>query len=235
MTRSDDPPGAIKHLRFGRISPEAYEALTLYPGVKAIVLHTHGKKGEHPHWHVWWEGDSITCQTVRNHLKKFAPFADYSGQNDWGFRNHDSFDRWADYVLKNPSHKILMDYRDLSTRPPPKATVPIVSTGAGGPEAAPNSHVIVKSSKRLRYDERICLDAESRLLWKRDNEFSLAAFEDPACNVIRRVETQVFSFMRGRINNNEGVKYARNLLYEFANDDLKDYLERKVWEKISWL
>lgn len=49
------------------------------------------------------------------------------------------------------------------------------------------------------------------------------------------LKKQVFSFMRGRINNYEGVKYARNLLYEFADEDLKEYLERKVWEKISWI
>lgn len=234
MTRSEDPPGAIKHLRFGKISPEAYEALSQYPGIKAIVLHTHGKKGEHPHWHVWWEGTKpITNQTIRNQLKKLTPFKDYSGQNDWSFRNHDNFTAWADYVVKNPTHQILMDYRDLSTRP--KEIPTILTLGDGGPEAAPDSHVTNKSSKRLRYDERICMDAASRLLWKRDNEFSLAAFEDHTCNVIRRVEAQVFSFMRGRINNNEAVKYARNLLYEFADDDLKEYLERKVWEKISWI
>lgn len=232
MTRSEDPPGAIKHLRFGKISPEAYEALSTYPGIKAIVLHTHGKKGEHPHWHVWWEGAKpATNQTIRNQLKKLPAFAEYSGQNDWSFRNHDSFPAWADYVIGNPTHKVLMDYQDLSTRPP-KESVPLIKSAGGSEEPL---LVVSKSSKRLRHDERICLDAEQRLLWKRDNEFSLSAFEDHTCNVMGRVEKQVFSFMRGRINNYEGVKYARNLLYEFADDDLKEYLERKVWEKISWV
>lgn len=229
MTRSEDPPGAVKHLRFGKISDDALTTLKQYPGIKAIVLHTHGKKGEHPHWHVWWEGEKpVTNQTIRNNLKKLSAFSEHSGQNDWSFRNHDSFSLWADYVISNSSHSILLDYQDLSTRLP--KTVPLVTSEAS--IQLPSSS---KSSNRLRYDERICYDAETRLLWKRDSEFSLAAFEDHTCNVMGRVEKQVFSFMRGRINNYEGVKYARNLLYEFADDDLKEYLERKVWEKISWL
>lgn len=233
MVRYEDPPGQIKHLRFGKISDEAYTVLSEYPGVKSIVLHTHGAKGEHPHWHVWYESDKlVTNQTVRNHLKKLPVFSSYSGQNDWSFRNHDSWESWAKYVCENPSHKVLLVYKDISTISDKARTITLVPPATLPIPVTPGS--VVKSKSRMRWDERICSDAETRLGWKRDCQFSLASYEDYAVDVHKQIETQVFTFMRGRINNMEGVKYARNLLYEFADDDLKDYLQRKVWEKISW-
>ena len=97
------------------------------------------------------------------------------------------------------------------------------------------------AKSRLRWDEKICHDAETRLKWKRPKpgdeveayEFSLESWMDGIAQ--KRVEKQVASFMKMRFNNNEAVKYCRNLLYEFADDDLRDYLERKVFEKISWV
>lgn len=236
MVRSEDPPGQIKHLRFGKISDEAFTALSGYPGIKSIVLHTRGAKGEHPHWHVWYEGDkAITNQTIRNQLKKLPAFATYSGQNDWSFRNHDSWDAWAKYVCENLSHKVLLPFKDIETVSE-KARIITLATPATLPTPVIPGPVAkaVKSQTRMRWDERICLDAETRLGWKRDSQFSLASYEDHAVDVHGQIERQVFSFMRGRINNMEAVKYARNLLYEFADEDLKDYLQRKVWEKISW-
>lgn len=233
MVRSEDPPGQLKHLRFGKISEEAYTALIGFPGVKSVVLHTHGAKGEHPHWHVWWEGSKpITNQTIRNNLKKLPVFESYSGQNDWSFRNHDSFETWADYTVKNLSHKVLLSYRDIDDRSTKAKILPIVIPTPTTP-VIPGPTLKAKTSK-LRWDEKICHDAETRLNWKRDSQFSLASFEDNTVKVMKQVERQVFAFMRGRVNNMEAVKYCRNLLYEFGDDDVKDYLERKVFEKISW-
>ena len=114
MVRSADPPGRVKHLRFGKTSPEIYEAIVGFPGVKSVVLHTHGAKGEHPHYHVWWEGDKeVTNQTIRNHMKKIPVFSSFSSQNDWSFRNHDSWETWASYVCSNMSHKVLLVYKDI--------------------------------------------------------------------------------------------------------------------------
>lgn len=233
MVRSEDPPGKLKHLRFGKISPEALEALIGYPGIKSVVLHTHGAKGEHPHWHVWYESEKpVTNQTVRNHLKKLPAFESYSGQNDWSFRNHDSFETWADYVCRNLSHKVLLSYLDLDERSK-KAKIIVVDIATPVTPAIPAPGPKVKSASKLRWDEKICLDAQTRLHWKRDSEFSLASLEESGA-VMRKVENQVFAFMRGRVNNMEAVKYCRNLLYEFGDDDVKEYLERKVFEKISW-
>lgn len=241
MVRSEDPPGQVKHLRFGKISEEAYTALIGFPGVKSVVLHTHGAKGEHLHWHVWWEGDKpITNQTIRNNLKKLPAFESYSGQNDWSFRNHDSFETWADYTVKNLSHKVLLSYRDIEDRSAKAKILPVVIPTPVTPIIL-GPVKVVKSQSRLRWDEKICLDAETRLGWKRPKvgdevecyEFSLTSFMDGIAQ--KKVEKQVSSFMKMRFNNNDAVKYCRNLLYEFADEDLRDYLERKIFEKISWL
>jgi len=118
MVRSEDPPGKYKHLRFGKISPEIYEALLKVPGVKSIVRHEGGSKGgkfkEHAHFHVWFESDvPITNQTVRNRLSKLPEFATHSGQNDWSFRNHDSLENWCTYVIKNPTYTVLLTHEIL--------------------------------------------------------------------------------------------------------------------------
>lgn len=234
MVRSDDPPGAVKHLRFGKISELAYESLIGFPGVKSVVLHTHGAKGEHPHWHVWWEGDKpVTNQTIRNHLKKIPAFADYNGQNDWSFRNHDSWNAWAKYVTENLSHKVLLGYKDIAAISEQAKIITLASPASLPTPVIPGPGVrVVKSQSRQRWDEKICSDAETRLGWKRNNEFSLYSFENG--DVYKLIEKQVSSFMKMRFNNNDGVKYARNLLYEFGDDDVREFMERKVWEKISW-
>lgn len=236
MTRSEDPPGNIKHLRFGKISDAAYKALIVFPGIKSVVLHTHGAKGEHPHWHVWWIGDkAVTNQTIRDRLKKLPEFKDYSGQNDWSFRNHDSFTKWAEYVTDNLSHKVLLDHEDLAARSLLKAMAPLVTVGAQPPPptVSPPMGTSRKSASRLRWDEKMCIDAETRLLWKRDEQFSITAVE--AGTAIKAVQKQVVSFMRSRINNNEAVKYARNMLYEFGDDDVKEYMEEKLWHNFVWI
>lgn len=111
MVRSVDIPGKDKHLRFGKLSEEIQKAIIEFPGVKAVVLHVRGKSGEHPHWHVWYESPKeITNQTVRDRMKKVEVLSHFGGQNDWSFRNHDNWTQWAQYVTKNGSHQVIVDY-----------------------------------------------------------------------------------------------------------------------------
>lgn len=117
-----------KHLRIGKVSESALEALKVVDGVKAIVLHKRGKKGEHPHWHVWMEVGDISHEAVRKRLRKHAVFATYSGNEDWSLRDHDSYDKWAKYVMDNPSAEVLLDNPE-SPLPPPVA-IPVVASAA---------------------------------------------------------------------------------------------------------
>lgn len=228
-----DPPGTLKHIRFGKISPEIYEALVGIPGVKSVVLHKYGKKGEHPHWHVWWEGDEpITNQTWRNRAHKLPALSTLKGNPDWSIRNHDSWEAWSTYVTTNLSHEVLLPYKDIETI---SAQAKVITLASPVTPVIPGpTKKAVKSESRMRWDERICYDAETRLGWKRDSQFSLESLYDHSVDTFGKIERQVFAFMRGRVNNYEAVKYTRNLLYEFGDDDVKDYLQRKVFEKISW-
>ena len=232
---SKDIPGNQKHIRFGRISPELYDKLVTFPGVKSVVLHIIGKTGEHPHWHIWWEGEPITNVTWQNRWNKFIePLPRYYGNGDWGFRNHDSWDAWAKYVTRNVSHKVLLGYKDIATISEQARIISLASPETPVTPVIPGpGSKAVKSQSRMRWDEKICFDAETRLGWKRNAEFSLSSLEDGLAQ--KQVERQVSSFMVMRINNNDGVKYARNLMYEFGDEDVKEYMERKVWEKISWI
>lgn len=117
-----------KHLRIGKVSESALEALKVVDGVKAIVLHKRGKKGEHPHWHVWMEVGDISHEAVRKRLRKHAVFATYSGNEDWSLRDHDSYDKWGRYVMDNPSAEVLLDNPE-SPLPPPVA-IPVVASAA---------------------------------------------------------------------------------------------------------
>lgn len=144
MVRSEDPPGKVKHVRFGKISDDVLTNIKTFPGVKAVVLHTHGKRGEHPHYHIWWESDTaVTNQTIRNRLQAHhVTFKSFSGQNDWSIRNHDSWDKWAAYVTENPTHMVLLDYANLKELSE-KKQLPIVATGGTAEAAVPT---IVKYS-----------------------------------------------------------------------------------------
>lgn len=117
-----------KHLRIGKVSDAALEVLKVVDGVKAIVLHKRGKKGEHPHWHVWMEVGDISHEAVRKRLRKHAVFGAYKGNEDWSLRDHDSYDKWSKYVMENPSAEVLLDNPEAPL--PPKAEIPIVASAA---------------------------------------------------------------------------------------------------------
>lgn len=134
-----------KHLRLGKVSEDALEVLKTVEGVKAIVLHKRGKKGEHPHWHVWMEVGEISHEAVRKRLRKHAVFATYSGNEDWSLRDHDSYDKWAKYVMDNPSAEVLLDNPESPL--PPKAAIPIVAA-SGGASAASAIVVLKKPTDR---------------------------------------------------------------------------------------
>lgn len=117
------------HLRLAKVSEEALVALKTMKEVKAIVLHKRGKKGEHPHWHVWLHIELlISHEAVRKRLRKHAIFETYKGNEHWSIRVHDSYDKWAKYVMSNTSAEVLLDNPESPL--PPKVEIPIVASAA---------------------------------------------------------------------------------------------------------
>lgn len=127
----DEVSGA-KHIRTSRVSNELLELWKGFPGIRAIVLHLRGKKGEHPHYHIWWEGTPQTGATLKNHLRAYNEvFNTYKQQNDWTVRSHNNFTTWANYVIDaGKGAMVLYETPDESHAPLP--TVPVVASGGAG-------------------------------------------------------------------------------------------------------
>lgn len=218
MVRSLDPPGLDKHLRFGHYTEALSALLVGFPGVKSIVLHTHGATGEHPHLHVWWHGDkAVTNQTVRDRLKKYDQyFLAMKSQNDWSFRNHESYETWAAYVQRNKTHKVL--YGEL---PPPKDIImlDIPNTPA---TMAPSAAVV--RIKKLTAEERLinyCQREEGFSL----GQWGLSHYEigsEYRKKMFADVKRALITYANGRLDNRQIVYMGRNIMWHFADDDLRE-------------
>lgn len=230
MVRSEDPPGNVKHLRFGRpgwCSESAVELLKQFPGVKCVVIHTHGKKGEHPHYHVWWEGEKpVTNQTIRDRLGRYNPeFKAFSGQNDWSFRNHDSWESWAAYVCDNWSHKVLLSYRDIDTISEHAPKLPIVVGPSNGPaplQSNPPPAIVIKE-KKTTMREKFIFYLERELGWKR-------GVRNPSP---LEVHDELLYFWEAAFNNPQAIVMCRHARWVFSDDDVrKDVLKAHYIRKI---
>lgn len=223
MVRSQDTPGADKHLRFGKYTEALSALLVGFPGVKSIVLHTHGATGEHPHLHVWWQGEkAVTNQTVRDRLKKYDQyFLAMKSQNDWSFRNHESYDTWAAYVQRNKTHKVL--HGEL---PPPKDIIMLEIPNTPAP-AAPSAPPPVKI-KKLTAEERLinyCLREEGF----KYGQWGLAHYElgsDYRSKMFADVKRALITYANGRLDNRQIVYMGRNIMWHFADEDLRDVFTR---------
>lgn len=236
MVRYEDPPGAVKHIRFGKVSDAILAALTAYPGVKAIVLHTLGRKGEHPHYHIWWEGEKpITNQTLRNRLKVASPvFEEFSGQGDWSFRNHESWDAWASYVVANLSHKVLVPYKDLESK---SSSAKIITLEITSPVSVPTAKSavpkapIVKTHK-LPMRERFIHYLKTERGWKVGEEFGVHLdqkgedFEDRVIDACTEFWEMAFTIP-------EGARMVRHALWVFSTEEARKYLSQRNRDSIK--
>lgn len=218
MVWKGDIASPLKHLRFGKISPELSDILSGFPGVKSIVLHTHGAKGEHPHYHVWWEGDSITGETIRNRLRRHNDiFKSYSGQNDWSCRPHDSFETWAAYVQRNKTHKVLWTSVDMP--PPPKDIIELVIASPQTPSIPAPAPRVKKMTEKERLINYFIVEEAFR-----PNRYHQVDFEpgSPRINkIMMEVREGLFAYADGRLSNIQLEYMGRHVLYHFADDDLK--------------
>lgn len=231
MVRYEDPPGKIKHIRFGKISPEIYTALVGYPGVKSIVLHEGGSKGgsykEHPHYHVWYESEKeITNQTIRNNMKKLPIFASFSGQNDWSFRNHDNWETWASYVCKNKTHKVLLAYRDIDEiAEKVKQEEAMLLLKPEPIEHIKDGQAVVSLPKKSRAQRDLLKTHLIEVFgWKENAEFGIGDYNSARI----KCKTRIISWFDGWCDDRDGIRMLRFLLYTFADDELREELSVKI-------
>lgn len=105
-----------------------------------------------------------------------------------------------------------------------KFITPIVT---GSTQPVTREVVVVK--KRMTLAERFISHCENELHWKRDGQFGLDSY-DYAVGLVMKEMT---AFLRAKFNDPQGVVIARNALYEFADDDLKEVLCRRFTDKIK--
>lgn len=241
MVRSQDPPGADKHLRFEKKEglEQIQEALIKFPGVKAIVLHTHGKSGEHPHLHCWFENANArpcTNQNVRDRMKKIEMLSHFSGQNEWSFRNHDSWKTWCEYVTKNPTHKVLLDHtRD-------DVTLSEVSAGAVSGLILPASIIdpdlntpaglnaparVKRASETMR--AKFCKYLENDCHYHRNETITMDNFPGRIDDLIERMT----DFWENAFTTPQGAVCVEHAKYIFGNDEYRDYIKKRNAETIK--
>lgn len=220
VAKPKDPPAIAHHLRLEVADLKPFEeALSAFPHTKAIVRHRTGKKGEHPHLHVFFQLErELTKVGLKDRLRAFNDvFKSLKGQGEWTFRPHDSFEIWCKYVVKNPTHTVIKSDPILDATPRPLIVA--------DPTVTPLQPKVIVRKAKARIDERMVAYCENELKWVRNAHFTLIHYEENICqSQCGKVMTQ---FTRGRFNDGQAIGWLRNLLYEFADDDLKDVLDRK--------
>lgn len=212
MVRYEDPPGSFKHIRFGTNSPELVHSLQNFPGVKIGVEHAKGRKGsETPHIHVWYEvpdGKEVTNVTVKNWLKAYSPmFTKYSGQQAWSFRNHDSRQTFAEYVMRNQTAKVVVNNTEINLealRPPPPTEI--------NPDLGGHEHVILiqKQRKESMRDKIVAHLEQKGWRYGEQNPTKVQVFKE------------VFHFWENAFTIPEGERMVRYVLYKFSDDATRE-------------
>lgn len=99
-----------------------------------------------------------------------------------------------------------------------KIPVPVVATPTTIRE-------VVARKARLTITERLCLHAENELKWKRDEHWTMEHYSSNICQ--RECAKHITQYLRAKFNDPQAVIYIRNLMYEFADEELKEYLEKR--------
>lgn len=235
MVRYEDPPGNVKHIRFGRLPEKLSESLMKIPGVKSIVRHAGGSNGgsykEHPHYHVWWEGvsgEAITNQTWRDRAKKLDPvFKQFKGQQDWSFRNHDNWSAWANYVCTNFTHKVILPHKDIEEVSNQKALVLAVPA----PAAPPLSQAPRVITKRLPMRERFISYLLQERGWKLNGQFSESAHN--ADDIKDEVIAACTEYWEAAFTSPEGIRMVRHAIWKFGDEGVKDWLKAEIASSIK--
>lgn len=222
-----DIKSPFKHIRITDMA--VLDDVKTFPGVKAIVKHTWGKKDKDqakPHFHIWWEGDAVTSQCVKDRLKRHSLYiATNSGSNGfWIVKAHDSYDKWATYVMGNPSAEVILDD---SARPlPPPVAWPVIAAGSTPGAAAAPVVVLKEPSKRLAQRVRFVKHLEQKG-WHTDDVkiWNIHEKFDELCDELTEWSENAFTTPNGAVT----VSHA---LWIFAETPARNYIKEKTKEHL---
>lgn len=214
---SSDPITPMKHIRFGQPCPELLEALLTFPGIKAIVLHKRGKKEEHPHYHTFYEGESVTSATLKNRLARHSTHIASAAKTNgfWRCAAHDSWERWANYVMGNPSAEILLDNPD--TPLPPVAEVPIV---AATPSAAA---VVVMKPPTKREPQRVQFVRYLKSIGWTDGCIKFGYIHDKCDEIVK----ELTEWSENAFTTPNGAAIVQHVLFHFSDTECRNIIVQK--------
>jgi len=155
-------------------------------------------------------------------------------QNDWSFRNHESYETWAAYVVRNKTHKVL-----LGDLPPAKDIIELIMPATpvtpAVPAPAPRVKKLTAEEKLINY----CIVHEGF----KYNQWSTSHYDDFELRkkLLDNLEELVIAYGHGRLSDPQITYMGRNVLWTFADDDLKVSLAkafcqrvRKFWEPLVY-
>lgn len=232
MVRYEDPPGSDKHLRFGHFDTRgwlsdflrAYKSDNPVYGVGAIVSHRRGKKGEHPHIHVWYHSDKpLTNQTVRDRLKKAdARFGEQmKGQNDWSFRNHDNYEQWCDYVTRNVTHEVIFGDEYLVNLSKTKKDSYTTDTTN---DIVDVSGVVYNIPSGLKRNKR-----EQFVKYLIEEHGWMPEETNPTAHQVATLATRCW---KGAFTDPEAIRMTRYAYYVFSDEDKQRAMESSLADRI---
>jgi len=236
MVKEKDPPGATKHLRFGAelwkdSSGELVQILKEFPGVKVGVVHGKGQASENPHIHVWYDGDKVTNQTIRNRLKAKSEIFKRPGMNQqhWSIRNHDNFKDWWKYVWKQHQHKqssleFYQDYGDYEIpEEEPEKQIPIVTEGPLRVKKTSMREKFIDHLLRLQH----VWDVEHPAT--EETDYTMSPFHNPTHEFIYK---KLFDYWENAFTIPEGERMVRNALFVFSDSERRQKLCQEQFKKM---
>lgn len=228
-----------------RIAPPLLEPFREWvASYKHVIAREHGTVEGREHYHAWFCPD-VGLEAIKKKIQKWCAALGLETARGKSNSYYGGLKIWSldyGYIVKEgdivSSAQISEDELQSAIEEgrarwrAPKDTAAKVYTGTGTITPGPDVIPVIKVTKRQRWDEKIIAAAEIDLGWKPNEQFTVEAFLEGSAQ--KAVERHITRFMKARFNNHEAVKYARNLLYYFADVDLSELLEKRYWEKISW-
>jgi len=183
------------------------------------ILHQRGKSGEHPHYHIWLPLDKqIRPKAIYERLNKASPvFNGFKGNKQWSIREHDSYTKWLEYVLRGlKGQQVIVNKSgvDINIQPEP----PVV--------ASPTDSIPVNTSisKKLPMREKFIQHLKQEG-WKENDKFSPETCST-TYEMIDEISNQLTDFWKNGFTIPEGERMIRHAAYVFADGDVKEHLRR---------
>lgn len=222
-----DQRSNVKHIVTHKVSNEILEIWKTFPGIRAVVLHLRGKRSESPHYHIWWEGDTLTNQAVKDRLKKHNEiFNSYKSQNDWSFRAHDSFPAWSNYVVNGAKGSMVLHETPDDTHPP-LPEIPVVAVGGAGASASAAPATVRLPSNRAPQRVRFVAYLRSELNWKEGDVKAWNMYEK-----LDEIVSELTEWSENAFTTPNGAVVVQHALWTFADESARNILKVKNQEAI---